>query len=79
MASRAATSPPDVPAHAVGDREEVVPGRRPVLVGVPDPTDVGGHAGTQHRHRRTSKTVAPIWSRSPLASRDGWAMRSELT
>ena len=67
------------PAHAVGDREEGVPGRGPVFVALAGPSDVGGHPRTQHRHRRTSKTVAPIWSRSPLASLEGWEMRSELT
>ena len=62
-----------------GDGEEVVPGRRPVLVVVPDPTDIGGDTGTQDGHRRTSKTVAPICSRSPLARRDACEIRSELT
>ena len=69
----------DVASHPVGDREEVGTLERLILVGAPDPTDIGGGARTQYRHLVTSKTVAPTCRRSPLASLEGLAIRSELT
>ena len=69
----------DVTAHAVGDRVEVRPLERHVLVDGADPPDVGRRAGAQHGHRETSKTVEPIWSRSPLPRRTACVICSELT
>ena len=69
----------DVAAHAVGHRVEVRPLERQVLVDGADPPDVGGRARPQHRQRETSKTVEPIWSRSPLPSRTACVICSELT
>ena len=61
----------DVAAHAVGDRVEVRALERQVLVDGADPPDVGGRSRPQHRQRETSKTVEPIWSRSPLPEPHG--------
>ena len=69
----------DVAAHAVGDGVEVRALERQILVDGADPPDVGGGPRPQHRQRETSKTVEPIWSRSPLPSRTACVICSELT
>ncbi len=69
----------DVTTHAVRDRVEVGALERQVLVHRADPADVGGRARPQNGQRETSKTVEPIWSRSPLPNRAACLICSELT
>ena len=61
--------PTDMTAHAVRHREEVVRLERQILIDAAHPSDIGGRARPQHCQRVTSKTVAPIWTRSPLPRR----------
>ena len=71
--------PADVAPHAVGDRIEIRALERQILIDGADPPHIGGGPRPQHRQRETSKTVEPIWSRSPLPSRTACVIRSELT
>ncbi len=70
---------PDMTTHAVGDGKEVRTLERDILVHGADAPDVRRRARTQHGHRATSKTVEPIWSRSPFPKRMAWEICSELT
>ena len=69
----------DVTAHAVSDGVEIGALQRQILVDVAHPSHVGGGPRPQHRQRETSKTVEPIWRRSPLPSRTACVICSEFT
>ncbi len=68
-----------VTTHAVGDRIEIRSLEGQILIHGADPPHMGGGPRPQHCQRETSKTVEPIWSRSPLPRRTAWVILSELT